>query len=126
MVLISIHALKGNHGARHYPYSGYLGLTKVLVEGVVRTRLEDDRRLLGASSITIAVKCYEARTKLTVSRVNVLVDAAQILWSCPPDMESQEIGDLDLPFRLVLPAKAAGHSTLTFPDYKVFWKLEAG
>lgn len=126
MVQISIHALKNlNHGGRFYPYSGFLGLTKVLVEGVARTRIEDDHKLLPAFSITVSVKCYEARAKLTDSRVNILAEVTQTLWSSVTD-DSSEIGDMDLPFRLVLPANIGGYSTMSFPDYKIFWRLEAG
>jgi len=126
MVQISIHALRNlNHGGRSYPHSGFLGLTKLLVEGVVRTRVEDDHKLMAASSITISIKCYEARTKLTHSRINTLVDATTILWSSPVH-ECTDIGDMDLPFRITLPSSVSGYSNLSFPEYKVFWRLEAG
>ena len=126
MVQISIHALRNlNHGGRSYPHSGFLGLTKLLVEGVVRTRVDDDHKLMAASSITISIKCYEARTKLTYSRINTLVDATTILWSSPVH-ECTDIGDMDLPFRITLPSSVSGYSNLSFPEYKVFWRLEAG
>ena len=126
MVQISIHALRNlNHGGRFFPYSGYLGLTKLIVEGVIRTRLDDDHKLLPAYSVTVSVKCYEARTKLTYCRLNTLFEATNTLWASPSPQESAEIGDMELPFRLVLPSTAPGHSTLSFPDYKVFWRLEA-
>ncbi|KAG8847768.1 hypothetical protein FRB91_011436 [Serendipita sp. 411] len=126
MVQISIQPIKNiNHGGRFYPYSGYLGLTKLVIEGVVRTRIEDDHKLLPAHSVTVSVKCYEARTKLTYSRVNTLADDTHVLWSSPTDAPTN-IGDMDLPFRIVLPPSIAGYSTLSFPEYKVFWRLEAG
>jgi hypothetical protein len=126
MVQISIHALRNlNYGGRSFPHSGYLGLTKVVVEGVVRTRIEDDRKQMAASSVTISVKCYEARTKLTYSRINTLVDATVVLWSSPV-YECTDIGDMDLPFRVVLPSTVTGHSNLIFPEYRIFWRLEAG
>lgn len=126
MVQISIHALRNlNHGGRSFPHSGFLGLTKLLVEGVVRTRVEDDRKLMAASSITVSVKCYEARTKLTYSRINTLVDATIVLWSSSTH-ECTDIGDMDLPFRVTVPAHVSGYSNLSFPEYKVFWRLEAG
>ena len=126
MVQISIHALRNlNHGGRSFPHSGYLGLTKVLVEGLIRTRVEDDHKLLAASSVTVSVKCYEARTKLTYSRINTLVDATVVLWSSPGP-ECTDIGDMDLPFRVILPSTVTGYSNLSFPEYKIFWRLEAG
>lgn len=128
MVLVSVHALQNlNHGIRNFPHSGYLGLTKTLVQGIVRTRIEDDHKLMAASRVTISVKCYEIRSRFTHSRVNILVDVTHVLWSNPSlTHECADIGDLDLPFRLVLPADTAGPSTLNFPDYKIFWRLEAG
>ncbi|CAG7846807.1 SubName: Full=Uncharacterized protein {ECO:0000313/EMBL:CCA72406.1} [Serendipita indica DSM 11827] len=126
MVHISIHALRNlNHGGRFFPYSGYLGLTKLTVEGVVRTRVDDDHKLLPAYSVTVSVKCYEARTKLTYCRLNTLVDVTDTLWASPSPQEPAEIGDMELPFRIVLPSTIPGFSTLSFPDYKVFWRLEA-
>ncbi|KIM31021.1 hypothetical protein M408DRAFT_274309 [Serendipita vermifera MAFF 305830] len=125
MVQISIQALKNlNNGGRSYPHSGYLGLTKLLVEGVVRTRVEEDRKLMAATSITISVKCYEARTKLTYSKINTLVDATTVLWTSPAQ-ECTDIGDMDLPFRITVPPSVSGYSNLSFPEYKVFWRLEA-
>ena len=32
---------------------------------------------------------------------------------------------MELPFRIVLPSDLGGRSTMTFPDYRVFWRLEA-
>lgn len=131
MVQVSIHPVHHsiNHhaGGRYFPFSGYLGLTKVQLQGIVRTRIEDDHKLLAASRVTISVKCYEIRTRLTYSRVNTLIDVTQVLWSNPSlTHECADIGDLDLPFRISLPADTGGPSTLNFPDYKIFWRLEAG
>jgi hypothetical protein len=125
MVQISIHPVRNlNHSGRYYPHSGYLGLTKVLIEGTIQTRIEDDGKPMAGSSITVSVKCYEARTKLTCSRINTLVDITQVLWSSS-ESEYSEIGDTDHPFRVVLPTTIEGFSTITFPDYRVFWRLEA-
>jgi hypothetical protein len=126
MVHLSISALKGNQGGRTYPYAGYLGLSKLTVEGVVRTRVEDDRRLLPASSLTISIRCYEARTRLTVSKLNVLLDATQTLWAAKDGLEYEDLGSGDYPFRISLPSKVSGFSTMQHPEYRVFWRLEAG
>ena len=126
MVHLSISAIKGNQGGRTYPYAGYLGLSKITVEGVVRTRVEDDNRLLPASSITISIRCYEARTRFTLSKVNLLLDATQTLWSAADGLEYEGVGSSDHPFRISLPSKVAGFSTMQYPDYRIFWRLEAG
>ena len=126
MVHLSILALKGNQGGRTFPYAGYLGLSKVTVEGVVRTRVEDDNRLLPASRLTISIRCYEARTRFGLTKVNLLLDATQTLWTAAEGLSYEDLGSGDYPFRLSLPSKVAGFSTMQHPEYRVFWRLEAG
>ncbi len=135
----------GNQGLRYFPYSGYLGLTPVRVEGgpscpcslkssnltqyytVVRTKLDDDLRTLQATSLTISIRCYESRLgRVNALHSNILVDHTQVLWSKSDDVECEAIGNLDYPFRLTLPSKVAGFSTAVFVDYRCMWRLEAG
>ncbi|KAJ7905320.1 hypothetical protein B0H14DRAFT_2327083, partial [Mycena olivaceomarginata] len=117
----------GNHGVRYFPYSGYLGLTTLKVDGVVRTRLDADQKSLQAKSITISVRCYETRLGvLGVMHSNVLVDYTQVLWSKPDNEDYADIGDLELPFRISIPAKVAGFSTASYASvYKCSWRVEA-
>ena len=56
----------------------------------------------------------------------MLVDYTELLWSKPEGQEYAEIGDTEFPFRIILPADVGGHSTMTFPDYRIFWRIEAG
>jgi len=126
MVHLSISALKGNQSGRTYPYAGYLGLSKITVEGIVHTRVEDDNRLLPASSITISIRCYEARTRLDVSKVNVLLDTTQTLWTAANGLEYEDLGNSDHPFRISLPSKVGGLSTMLYRGYRISWALEAG
>ncbi|KAJ7752027.1 hypothetical protein B0H16DRAFT_1547146 [Mycena metata] len=128
MVQIILASAKGNHGVRYFPYSGYLGLTALKVDGVVRTKLDPDNKPLQAKSITISVRCYETRLGLLgVMHSNVLVDYTQVLWSKPDgDHDYADIGDLELPFRITLPAKVAGFSTASYASaYKCSWRVEA-
>ena len=126
MVKLSISSGKGN-GARYFPHSGYLALTPLKVEGVVRTRLDDDRKPILASDILVAVRCYEARLgRKGVTHSNVLVDYHVPLWTKPHNKPWAEIGDGEWPFRLVLSPKLAGHSSANFQEYRVFWRVEAG
>ncbi|KAJ6496508.1 hypothetical protein C8R47DRAFT_1114347 [Mycena vitilis] len=127
MVHIVLASPKGNHGVRYFPYSGYLGLTTLKVDGVVRTRLDADQKPLQAKSITISVRCYETRLGvLGVMHSNVLVDYTQVLWSKPDDQESADVGELELPFRISIPAKVAGFSTASYASvYKCSWRVEA-
>ncbi|KAJ7109201.1 hypothetical protein C8R44DRAFT_801886 [Mycena epipterygia] len=126
MVHLILASSKGNHSIRYFPYSGYLGLTTLKVDGVVRTKLDADLKPLQAKSITISVRCYEARLgRFGVMHSNVLVDYTQVLWSKPDDEDYADIGDLELPFRIAIPAKVAGFSTVSFPEYRATWRVEA-
>ncbi|KAJ7090048.1 hypothetical protein C8R43DRAFT_1050472 [Mycena crocata] len=127
MVQLILSSTKGNHGVRYFPYSGYLGLTTLKVDGVVRTKLDADLRPLQAKSITISVRCYEARLgRLGVMHSNVLVDYTQVLWSKPDDdLDYAEIGEIELPFRIAIPAKVAGFSTASYVEYRCTWRVEA-
>ncbi|KAF7338439.1 hypothetical protein MVEN_02069800 [Mycena venus] len=112
-----------------FPYTGYLGLTTLRVDGVVRTKLDADQKTLPAKSVTISVRCYETRLGvLGVMQSNVLVDYTQVLWSKPDGDHSDyaEIGDLELPFRILIPPKVAGFSTASYSSvYKCSWRVEA-
>lgn len=134
--------LAGNQGLRYFPYTGYLGLTPIRVEGgepflsfshpclipsVVRTKLDADGKLLHAKSLAISIRCYESR----VGRVNtlqskILVDYTQVLWSKPAGVDYEQVGNLEYPFRFTIPAKVAGFSTAVFVDYRCMWRVEAG
>ena len=94
---------------------------------VVRTRPDADTRSCLAKAITISVRCYEARVgRVSVLQSNCLVDYTQVLWSKPEGVEHEQIGALDLPFRITLPANIAGFSTALFVDYRCMWRVEAG
>jgi hypothetical protein len=126
MVKLSLSSTKGT-GARYFPHAGYLALTPLKVEGVVSTRLDDDRKSILASDILVAVRCYEARIgHRGITHSNLLVDYHVVLWTKPPQDTWAEVGDGDWPFRLVLSPKLAGHSTANFQEYRVFWRVEAG
>jgi len=135
----------GNQGLRFFPHSGYLGLTPIRVEGgmsrpfsspnkrpytspaVVRTKLDADLKTLQAKSITISVRCYESRIgRVNVLQSNVLVDYTQVLWTKPDGVDYEQIGNLEFPFRISIPAKVAGFSTAIFVDYRCMWRVEAG
>ncbi|KAL0947100.1 hypothetical protein HGRIS_013238 [Hohenbuehelia grisea] len=126
MVHLSLSSPKGNQGSRYFPYSGYLGLTPLKVEGVVRTRLDSDGKLLPAKSLTVSVKCYESRIgRVGVLHSNVLVDYTHVLWSKDDDKEFSDLGDCEYPFRIIIPAKVVGFSSTTFVDYRCMWRVEA-
>ena len=86
MVTLCLTTTRGNGGSRHFPFQGYLGLTPVRVDGIVRTRFDDDRRPILAKSLTVSVRAYEARqTRLGATHTRLLVDYSQTLWKKPED-----------------------------------------
>ncbi|KAJ7219110.1 hypothetical protein GGX14DRAFT_434660 [Mycena pura] len=128
MVNLTLCSTKGNHGIRYFPYAGYLGLTHLKVDGVVRTKLDADLKPLQAKSITVSVRCHETRLGLLgVIHSNVLVDYTQVLWSNPDgEHEYADIGDMELPFRISIPPRVAGFSTASYASaYKCSWRVEA-
>jgi hypothetical protein len=64
--------------------------------------------------------------RINVVQSNVLVEYTKVLWSKQDGVEYEPIGNLDLPFRISMPAKVAGFSTAAFVDYRCVWRLEAG
>ncbi|KDN49447.1 hypothetical protein RSAG8_02149, partial [Rhizoctonia solani AG-8 WAC10335] len=125
MVAISISPAKGNAGARWFPHSGHLGFTPVKLDGIVRTRLEEDGKPVTASALTISIRCYEARHgRVGVVKTNILAEQSLTLWT-PTGTEYGPLGARELPFRLVLPVDSPGSSTFHLQDYRVYWRLEA-
>lgn len=157
MVQLILHSPKGNQGTRYFPYHGYLGLTPVRVEGgtcpqsrlssrcgltsqsAVRTKLDSDLKPALARSLTVAIRCYEARVgRLGNTQARCLVEQTQVLWAPrgkdsgpstsnrPDTPEYAELGDSEHTFRIIMPAKVAGLSTANYPEYRVYWRVEAG
>ncbi|KAG6841661.1 hypothetical protein C0991_008299 [Blastosporella zonata] len=126
MVHLVLSSTKGNQGLRYFPYAGYLGLTPVKVEGIVRTKVDSDAKQLLAKSLTISVRCYESRLgRVSVLASKVLVDYTQVLWSKPDGEEYAPIDELEFPFRITVPARVGGFSTSVFVDYRCMWRVEA-
>jgi len=61
-----------------------------------------------------------------VLQSNILVDYTQVLWTKPDGVDYDQIGNLEFPFRISIPAKVAGFSTAIFVDYRCMWRVEAG
>ncbi|KAG8761739.1 hypothetical protein FRC12_009368 [Ceratobasidium sp. 428] len=126
MVALSMIPARGNAGARFFPHSGHLGLTPVKLEGIVRTRLEEDAKLATASAVTVSLRCYEARIgRVGVVKSNTIFEQSQTLWSPPAGNAYGPLGAVELPFKLVLPASAAGNSNFNLQEYRVYWRIEA-
>ncbi|KAK2460572.1 hypothetical protein APHAL10511_007042 [Amanita phalloides] len=127
MVHLLLACPNGNQGLRHFPFTGLLGLTPVLVQGFVATRLDADAKPLRAKSISVAVRCYESRiAALNATRSNVLAEYSQTLWSKPDHLDYHSITDLTFPFHIAIPTTGPGFSTAIFVDYRCVWRVEAG
>ncbi|KAH9946274.1 uncharacterized protein BXZ73DRAFT_95777 [Epithele typhae] len=126
MVHLVLSATRGNAGGRFFPHQGYLGLTPVRVEGIVRTKLDSDGRPIAAKSLSISIRCYQTRlTRTRQIRSTLVVDHSDVVWVKPPTQDFADVGELEFPFKLTLPKRNPGFSTANFQDYRVFWRLEA-
>ena len=125
MVVVSISPWRGNHVAG-FPFSGYLGLSPVVVQGLFRTCLEEDNRALKASQVIVRVRCYEKHQQGPgkTDKLNILYEQTQTLWTKPDSAEYADLGDFASAFRIVLPTNAGGISPVTFKNYKAYWKVE--
>lgn len=118
MVAIDIIPHRGNH-AREFPFIGYLGVSPVVLQGFVKTSIEGDKKKLLATCILVRIRCCEYLD----STSNILWEMTNELWK--PN-EEQEIGDLNLPFRLEIPKSCPGSSICTYKSYRIRWHIEAG
>ncbi|KAI0831109.1 hypothetical protein BC628DRAFT_1486548 [Trametes gibbosa] len=126
MVHLVLSTTRGNSGNRYFPHQGYLGLTPVRVEGVVRTKLDEDGKPIPARALSISVRCYQSRlTRSRAFRSTLVVDHTDVLWVKPPDKEFADVAEMEFPFKLTLPKRTPGFSTANYQDYRIFWRLEA-
>ncbi|KAF9246476.1 hypothetical protein BU15DRAFT_70561 [Melanogaster broomeanus] len=127
MVKLSLISPKGNQGVRFFPHLGYLGLTPLKFEGMVRTQIEQDGKGILAKDISIAVRCYESRQgRLGTIQTNILYEHSVTLWQKHDTQEWSEVGDGEYPFRLSVPSHVAAPSAaLYFQEYRIFWRIEA-
>lgn len=131
MVEITLTPHRGN-SSRAFPYTGILGLTPVSVQGVVRIRLDEDRRpVQDAFSVVVRVRCYEADNAINASssRAHLLYEVLERVWSPPDGQPKASLAELETPFRLVIPRDAPSHgalSMLSFKTFRVFWTVDAG
>ncbi|KAI1787911.1 hypothetical protein LXA43DRAFT_975083 [Ganoderma leucocontextum] len=126
MVHLVLSTSRGNSGNRFFPHQGYLGLTPVRVEGIVRTKLDEDGKPIPAKSLSVSVRCYQSRlTRSRAVRSTLVADHTDVLWVKPPNREYADVGELEFPFKLTLPKRTPGFSTANYQDYRVFWRLEA-
>ena len=125
MVVLQLHPLKGNH-TRSFPFSGHLGLTQVVVEGIIRTTLEEDLKPIKTAQILVRLRCYQEDCTGSKPKKFVLKEVVQEIWKAENE-EWGMIGDFARPFKLVLPIDyGACGGTVVYKDLKMYWKVEAG
>jgi hypothetical protein len=94
---------------------------------VVRLTLDEDRKPLPVRDVSVAIRCYEARVgRSGIIASNILVEYSTVLWTKPADLEFEQLGEIEWPFRLVIPSKVDGCSAMSLPHYRVFWRVETG
>lgn len=120
-MLLTLTPYRGNH-TRYFPAAGCLGATDVIIQGRLKTSLEEDALPLIASSVIVRVRCYESTSR--GGKVNVLCEVSKTLWSS--GTERKELGDWTDEFRLVIPKVNSGVSTMTVSKhYRAWWQIEA-
>ncbi|KAJ3883754.1 hypothetical protein F5051DRAFT_457354 [Lentinula edodes] len=118
---------KNHNGLRYFPCTGFLGVSNVVVEGVVGTKLDADLKQLPAKQITVSVRCYEFRLGRIGGVVSskMVVDYTQVLWSKPDGNEFFDLGEVECPFKITVPPRSGGFSTVSFVEYRCVWRVEA-
>ena len=125
MIELSLKPKKGNIN-RLWNVKGYLGLTKVLVEGVVTTRFKIDQRPIKAKYVIVKLKCVE----YSLNDQNILFEISQLIWgnshsSNNGNSSYQNLGELETDFKLTIPKCNNMPSSTNLKSYKIVWKLEA-
>lgn len=128
MVHLILSTTKGNSSVRPFPHQGYLGLTPVRVDGIVSVRLDEDKKPINAKVLTVSLRAYEARQGRVggAPHSRLLVDYTQTLWRKPDGEEYAELSELNRSFKITLPKRVAGFSTVNLLDYRTYWRLEVG
>ncbi|KAJ4488166.1 hypothetical protein J3R30DRAFT_3400731 [Lentinula aciculospora] len=118
---------KNHNGLRYFPHTGFLGVSNVVVEGVVSTKFDADLKLLAAKQITVSVRCYEFRLGRIggVVASKAIVDYTQVLWTKPDGNEFSDLGEIECPFKITVPPLSGGFSTVSFVEYRCVWRVEA-
>ncbi|KAL7409686.1 hypothetical protein BDY24DRAFT_402634 [Mrakia frigida] len=126
--------------SRSFPVVGFLGLTPIILEGLILSRLSAPEKPLLASSVEVNIKCIESRLSgaFGVVTSEVLWSSSTVVWrageSAPPREDGlvsrgveEALGDWEGKFKVVIPVeegKKAGRSSVSLREYRVVWRLE--
>lgn len=113
VVVLALAHPRNNVAGRYWPHTGHLGLTPLVLSGIVRARNDpdpasasfrpvqssaastsgssassagsvNDRSAVRCTQITVSLRCYEARLgRVGIVRTNRLYDHSVVLWSAP-------------------------------------------
>ncbi|WVF70780.1 hypothetical protein IAT40_005574 [Kwoniella sp. CBS 6097] len=113
----------GNSGGRFFPHTGHLGLTPVVLQGRIGTKLPDVCEPLAVRSISLGIRCTETCGNGSSS---VLWEKRKMLMTPPDGDEYMNMGDWDSSFKTTIPVNAVleARSTMCIPEYKVVWRME--
>jgi hypothetical protein len=128
MVFIVLTPYKAGNHSRAFPFTGYLGFSPVSIQGAIRTKVEEDNKLVDACDIRVRARCYELDRSPSVARKpTVVCEFEHVVWRAG-DAEYKPLGNFSSPFRIVIPPEAARAvpSTLAYKAWRVWWCLEGG
>jgi hypothetical protein len=129
MVVVVLSPHKVGAHARAFPYTGYLGLSPVSIQGAIRLKVEEDNLAVDACDVRVRARCYELDRSPSVARKpTVVCEFEHVVWRAAGDAEYESLGNFTSPFRIVIPPEAARTvpSTLAYKAWRVWWCLEGG
>ncbi|GAA5876456.1 hypothetical protein JCM3774_003781 [Rhodotorula dairenensis] len=107
-----------------FPYKGIWGLEPVSVSG--RVGCTYDSRASGKPPLVKSVQVRLVRTEILKGKTVRERMAEATVWTPPEGTDAVEVGQVELPFELRLPADVRGMSSMTmFPTARVSYQVEA-
>ncbi|WVO13159.1 hypothetical protein L204_100771 [Cryptococcus depauperatus] len=120
---------QGNAGGRSFPSTGHLGVSPVILQGKIATKVPVHQTgLFPVKRIYIRVKCVETRAggAFGGELCNTLWEQTEVfVEACEGDYLA--VGEWSSSFKIAIPVEAAslGRSTMCIREYKVAWKMDA-
>lgn len=107
-----------------FPYKGIWGLEPISVSG--RIGCTYDSRASGKPPLVQSVQVRLVRTETLKGKTVRERMAEATVWTPPDGREPVEVGQVEIPFELHLPADVRGMSSMTmFPTARVSYQVEA-
>lgn len=152
MVVINLIPRRGN-SAKYFPHFGFLGLSPVIVTGLVQVDLAPDGCEEVASQLSVRLRCYEEasvhqfvpghhneKNNIDSKRTTVVWETSEVVWNASQAgcisgiaCSAAKLGRFEANWRLVIPVAVAEKSAKEFPvgsmtykDWRTWWQVEAG